>query len=678
MNRRRLIFSILLSVFVLHKLLGYIDVYFSSYPYQVADNETYYVEATVDTGSNGADLYLSKNGGYWTSSYGWGSFSHGDWTYDGGPQTVSYVADATDWDWGETDSDYAYVQVNGVQNQPPVATIEVDGYSSGATITRPYGGSVTVTVRYKATDGNGNLSGIRPQIWYPNGSLNNNGGNFVGQSGSSGEVTWSVTLNEDGDWYFWTDAQDSTIAPSYVDSGSWGNGFRLHVVQAPPPNSPPAVSVWASVGSLFSGQTAQIYVRGQDSDGNARFFNLDQVSPLSCYYGWGDNFTTSQQPNNAWWDLGTNSGDYTRTVNMTFDRPGTYVWRGAVGDSTGSWAMSTNSTVTVPNRDPTVSITILDAANNPIALNANGRAPVPANSNFYIRVSGSDPDGRLTRLYSRINSPSGVGYAYEQRDVAGGSATWTFGPYNPGATTGVWDVWAHAEDQDNGGYQWQGGGWWGTQSPDVEVYLPNTAPTGAWHTLPGTIVAGAAFTARASGHDNDGNLTTVWVDISINGGTWSAFAYNGGGNGFDNTSDGNLVTAGVAGTTYRFRYYVADSSGANTGWQYSNVYTASPPTPNAPTNLTVASKGSAFLTLSWSPGNVGSGTPSYRIYRNGTLIATVTTTYYSDWGLSASTAYTYTVKTLNDSGQESTAATIPTADTTTIAATFSVFTPLAQ
>jgi chitodextrinase len=656
MNRRHIAFAILLSTFALHRLLAYIDVYFTSYPSQVASGENYYVEAATNGGYSGSDISLSKNGSYLSGNSGWGYLTVGEWNSDSGPQTITYMADATDWDYYETAVDYAYVQVNAVPNQPPVATIEVDGYSSGATITRPYGGSVTVTVRYKATDGNGNLSGIRPQVWYPNGSLNNNGGNFVAQSGSSGEVTWSVTLNEDGDWYFWTDAQDPTIAPSYVDSGSWGNGFRLHVVQAPPPNSPPTASVWANVSSLYTGQTALIYVRGQDSDGNARYFNLDQVSPLNCFYGPGDNFVSSQQPNNGWWDLGSNTGDYTRTVNMTFDRPGNYVWRGAVMDSAGSgWQYSpTNHTISVPNRDPSVSITILDGSQNPIALNGNGRAPVQTNTNFYIRVSGSDPDGRLARLYSRINNPSGVGYAYEQHDVSGGSATWTFGPYNPGSTTGVWDVWGHAEDQDNGGYQWQGGGWWGTQSPDIEVYQPNTAPTGSWQTLPGTIVPGATFTARASGHDNDGNLTTVWVDLSTNGGAWSAFAYNGGGNGFDNTSDGNLVTAGAVGTTYQFRYYVADSAGANTGWQYSGVYTVTAPpdttAPSVPSGLGSSSVTTTSFTLTWSASSDNVSVTAYEVQRDTTSLGTTSALSLGLSGLSPNTTYAMTVRARDAAG----------------------------
>jgi chitodextrinase len=132
----------------------------------------------------------------------------------------------------------------------------------------------------------------------------------------------------------------------------------------------------------------------------------------------------------------------------------------------------------------------------------------------------------------------------------------------------------------------------------------------------------------------------------------------------------------TSGTTYAMKVRAGDAAGNWSGWSTLNVTTANVLT--APTNLAVASKGSAFITLSWTAASIGGGTPSYRVYRDGALIATVTATHFSDWGLSAGTAYSYTVRTLNGAGQESAAATIPTTETTTSAATVQVFTPLAH
>lgn len=111
-------------------------------------------------------------------------------------------------------------------NHLPVATVSVDGHASGEII-----GSSTVTVHFKATDADNNLYGIRYNVWYSNtNTQDNNGGNFAPVSGGIGEVVKTVTLNQDGDWYFWTDVQDNEA--NYANSPCWTSGFKLTVSQA--------------------------------------------------------------------------------------------------------------------------------------------------------------------------------------------------------------------------------------------------------------------------------------------------------------------------------------------------------------------------------------------------------------------------------------------------------------
>lgn len=202
----------------------------------------------------GSGLFTNDGGAWSGASGGYAELVRsitldrdGDWYFWTDAQDTPGVF-ANSGAWGDA---YRIHVVQGAPpNAPPVASVVVDGQSHGATVTRPAGGSTNVTVRYRATDANGNLSGIRPQVWRPDGNLNNNGGAFVGQSGSSGEVAWTVTLNQDGNWYFWTDATDTTIAPDYVNSGPWSSGFRLNVVQGAdttPPGIPqPAASLIAA------------------------------------------------------------------------------------------------------------------------------------------------------------------------------------------------------------------------------------------------------------------------------------------------------------------------------------------------------------------------------------------------------------------------------------------------
>ncbi|MGO4494795.1 discoidin domain-containing protein [Paenibacillus sp. 2RAB27] len=66
--------------------------------------------------------------------------------------------------------------------------------------------------------------------------------------------------------------------------------------------------------------------------------------------------------------------------------------------------------------------------------------------------------------------------------------------------------------------------------------------------------------------------------------------------------------------------------------------------PSAPSNLTANAASSSQINLSWSASTDNVGVTGYNIYRGATLVGTSTTTSYNDTGLTASTAYSYTVK----------------------------------
>lgn len=254
---KRLLLFIITSGFCLGTALATLEV--SSSSYNVQSGQAYQASLSygVYDGGSATLSKLNSSGWHWLAD-GWGSpfVDLSAWTSDTGQQTVEIWGEGWDDTWGEYESNMVEVVVGGVSNTPPVPSVVVDGYTHGATVTRPVGGSVNVTVRFRATDANGNLTGIRPQVWDPAGNLNNNNGNFVAKTGSSGEVAWTVTLNQNGNWYFWTDAQDATIAPDWVNSGPWESGFRLNVVEAAP--VPTITSATAVSGSIVSACSYQI------------------------------------------------------------------------------------------------------------------------------------------------------------------------------------------------------------------------------------------------------------------------------------------------------------------------------------------------------------------------------------------------------------------------------------
>jgi hypothetical protein len=66
--------------------------------------------------------------------------------------------------------------------------------------------------------------------------------------------------------------------------------------------------------------------------------------------------------------------------------------------------------------------------------------------------------------------------------------------------------------------------------------------------------------------------------------------------------------------------------------------------PTAPSDLTAAAVSGSQIDLSWTASTDNVGVVGYKIYRDSVEVGTTSMTSYSDSGLSASTAYTYTVK----------------------------------
>lgn len=146
-----------------------------------------------------------------------------------------------------------------------------------------------------------------------------------------------------------------------------------------------------------------------------------------------------------------------------------------------------------------------------------------------------------------------------------------------------------------------------------------------------------------------------------------------------NLGESGTTSMNIAGlsqnTTYGMKVRARDAAGNWSAWSsVLSVTTTIVLTP--PSTVQSVSVGSAFATISWSGAASGNGIQGYRVYRNGVLVGTTTNTHFYEAGLAAGTTYAYTVRTLNTSGQESSAST--TLNVTTAAATLQVFTPLAQ
>lgn len=106
----------------------------------------------------------------------------------------------------------------------------------------------------------------------------------------------------------------------------------------------------------------------------------------------------------------------------------------------------------------------------------------------------------------------------------------------------------------------------------------------------------------------------------------------------------------VPGTTYRYYVVAADTTG-NLSSPSATITTstlADTTAPTAPTNLTVTSQNLTSVGLSWTGSTDNVGVTGYRVFRNGTLIATVTGTTHTDsTGLVLNSTYSYTVAAID-------------------------------
>ncbi|MER6923366.1 cellulose binding domain-containing protein, partial [Streptomyces spiralis] len=85
--------------------------------------------------------------------------------------------------------------------------------------------------------------------------------------------------------------------------------------------------------------------------------------------------------------------------------------------------------------------------------------------------------------------------------------------------------------------------------------------------------------------------------------------------------------------------------------------------PSAPTGLTVSGTTDTSVSLKWTAATDNVGVTGYDVYRAGTKVGSTTSTSFTDTGLTASTAYTYSVKAKDAAGNVSAASAAVTATT---------------
>lgn len=500
------------------------------------DNEMGAPVTRVDILIDGNDVGDASLGGDRldvANAYGRSDFRYSGWSFNyniGWLSVGTHSVEFRAWDSNGASGTFGYRTFNVTNNSPSITL----NAPSAQTINI----NTALTITSTASDPDGNIVTHNLDIQRPNGSWNWQGGFAYGEpymggpigSGSNSTRSASFTFNIAGTWY----------VRSWVNDAN-GNNLHSATVQinVNPLNNPPTFA-WHTTPPALPNSGVNFYVRatGNDSDGNLAFVRVD-----------------SQVNGGAWnafaWNGGGNGYTNTSDANhVTAGAEGTaYQFRAYVGDALGlqtSYAYVTSQV----NRSPTVSAQILD--NNKVAfpIGGNGRAQVPLNSSYYVRVSGSDPDSRLAILYER-HTPVGGATVYNQVSVSGANATYDFGPFNVGATTGFLDVWAHAQDLDAGSFVSSGQGWMTANTPDIDVIKLNQATV--------TVNSAASFTYgnNYTGTATGGNGTGAIEWALGTGSTASGAAIN---------STSGAVTANSTGTVVIKARRLGDASYNDSAW----------------------------------------------------------------------------------------------------------------
>ncbi|MNM56609.1 Mannan endo-1,4-beta-mannosidase precursor [compost metagenome] len=145
---------------------------------------------------------------------------------------------------------------------------------------------------------------------------------------------------------------------------------------------------------------------------------------------------------------------------------------------------------------------------------------------------------------------------------------------------------------------------------------------------------------------DNGSTSQMWKIVDIGGGYYKLIAKSSG-KVLDVAGGSTADGANVQQWT--------DNGNAQQKWKFIVVEAADNTAPTAPSSVTAASKTDTTVSLSWTASTDNVGVTGYEIYNGSVLAGTSTTTSYTVTGLTASTAYTFTVKAKDAAGNVSAA-----------------------
>ncbi len=327
------------------------------------------------------------------------------------------------------------------------------------------------------------------------------------------------------------------------------------------------------------------------------------------------------------------SSPYSASWNTTGVGNGTYTISAIATDSLGQKSAASSSTVTVQNLDTsnpsqpgnfrTTSVTTTKVS---LAWDASTDNKGVAGYNVYLNGSASPYATVTGTTFDDTNATPNTSYTYqvEAFDAAGNKST--------KASLGV------------------------TTLPEVDN--PPTTPS--------------SLTAKANA---DYSADLSWTASTDDKGI-KEYSIRRNGIVVGTTTDTTYHNTGLLpSTTYQYAVIAQDTIGQSSG--ASNTASITTPAaqdtekPSVPGGVTAVAPSAYQVNVAWSASTDNVGVAGYKVFRNGSLVATITTTSFGDATVSPGQTYSYTVSAVdgsnNESAQSSAASvTVPNADSTTI------------
>lgn len=162
--------------------------------------------------------------------------------------------------------------------------------------------------------------------------------------------------------------------------------------------------------------------------------------------------------------------------------------------------------------------------------------------------------------------------------------------------------------------------------------------------------------------------SSVKLEQSANGGsTWTDATTTAS---LGATSTVATITGLTANTDYKFRLSVVGGHFEGRSAILNESMFVDTQAPTAPTNLTLLDSNTTSIRFSWNASTDNLAVTGYEVYRGATLLETVTATQYTASGLTADTAYSFTVRARDAAGNWSAASSALNARTSPIITSF--------